>query len=329
MSSKLSTVKNFVASYWLLIFIVLLVVIGFLSNLSLSDLLTTLLTLQAWQLALLVLVFFLAAGVHISSRKYLLYALGARTGWNHLSKIHFASMAAHYSTPVKIGIPIAIYLFKKIENIPYSTSTAMILMEIAIATSLCGLIALIGIPAILDVSFEQAIFYIILLGFGGIAVIWVLGYFYRSSNKRFALVDYIFNTFDAIRKISIASLISYLSLSLILRVVDGLNLFLLCLFFAEDLTLWQAVITTSTAFFIGTISMVPMGLGTRDISLLLLLQNYGVSGEATLIIVSLQRVLTTGLSFALGIYCGSVLGMKNINIDETSSQDNQSHKNQG
>lgn len=75
--------------------------------------------------------------------------------------------------------------------------------------------------------------------------------------------------------------------------------------------------------------MVPMGLGTRDISLLLLLQNYGVSGEATLIIVSLQRVLTTGLSFALGIYCGSVLGMKNINIDETSSQDNQSHKNQG
>lgn len=329
MSSKLSTMKNFVASYWLLIFIVLLVIIGFLSNLSLADLLTTLLTLQLWQLALLVMVFFLAAGIHISSRKYLFHALGAKSEWGHLSKIHFASMAAHYSTPVKIGIPIAIYLFKKIENIPYSTSTAMILMEIAIATSLCGLIALIGIPAILDISFDQAIAYIILLGFGGIAAIWALGYFYRLSNKRFALLEYIFNTFQAMRKVSFASLISYVSLSIILRVVDGLNLFLLCLFFAEDLTLWQAVITTSTAFFIGTISMVPMGLGTRDISLLLLLQNYGVSGEAALIIVSLQRVLTTGLSFALGIYCGSVLGMKNINFAEASAQDNQSHMNQG
>lgn len=316
-----SRVKQFIASYWLLLFFGLVVIIVLLSDISFADLLSTLFTLRAWQLALLVGVFFLATGVHIASRKYLLSILGAGCRLKHLILIHFATMAAHYSTPVKIGIPFAIFLFNRIENIDYAKSTAMMLVEIAVSTALCGLIALIGLPVILGISMAEAMIYFVLLGTGGLLAVGTAGWWYRNSGRRHAFLDYFFDTLATLRSISPMPMALYLLLSLLLRLVDGLNLFLLCIFFSEDLTLWQSVITTSTAFFVGTISMVPMGLGTRDISLLLLLQHYNVGGDSALIIVSLQRILTTGLSFILGIYCGSVLGMKNIaSVDAVQPQ---------
>lgn len=322
-------VKQIIASYWLLLFFFLIAVTIVLSDVSFEDLLSTLLTLQAWQFGLLVLVFFLATGVHIASRKYLFYALGARCRLTNLIHIHFATMAAHYSTPVKIGIPIAIYLFNKIENIEYSRSTAMILVEIVVGTSLCGLIAIIGIPVILGISLNEALLYFILLGTGGLVAAGIAGYWYRNFGKRHAILNYFYDTLATVRRIRPLRMAFYLALSLLLRLLDGLNLFLLCVFFSEELTLWQSVITTSTAFFVGTISMVPMGLGTRDISMLLLLQHYQVSGDSALLIVSLQRILTTGLSFVLGIYCGSVLGVKKIAHSATIKHENQSRVNKG
>lgn len=324
-----SRVKQFIASYWLLLFFCLVALIVVFSDIAFADLLSTLLVLEAWQLVMLVLVFFLATGVHIASRKYLLSTLGAACRLKNLILIHFATMAAHYSTPVKIGIPFAIYLFNRVENIEYSKSTAMVLVEIAVSTSLCGLIALIGIPAILGISMTEAVGYFILAGVVGLAAAGIAAYWYRNSGRRHAILDYFFDTLATMRRINPAPMAVYLVLSLLLRLVDGLNLFLLCIFFAEDLTLWQSVVTTSTAFFVGTISMVPMGLGTRDISLLLLLQHYDVGGDAALVIVSLQRILTTGLSFVIGIYCGSVLGMKKIMPAETASQDSQTPINKG
>ena len=322
-------VKQFIASWWLLIFFCLLAVIVVLSDISFSDLFTTLLTLQLWQLALLIGVFFLATGVQIASRKYLLSALGAGCRLKNLVLIHFATMAAHYSTPVKIGIPFAIYLFNKVENIEYSKSTAMMLVEIAVATSLCGLIALNGIPVIFGISMTQAMFYLFLLGTAGLFAVGITSYWYRHSGRRHAILDYFFDTLATLRDMSPLPMAIYLALSLLLRVVDGLNLFLLCLFFSEELTLWQSVITASTAFFVGTISMVPMGIGTRDVSLLLLLQHYNVSGDSALVIISLQRILTTGLSFAIGIYCGSMLGMKNLSPANAGQPENQTRTNKG
>jgi len=316
-------VKQFIASYWLLLFFCMITVIVALSGFSFRDVLSTLLTLKLWQLGLLVLVFFLATGIHIASRKFLLYALGAACHLKNLAYIHFATMAAHYSTPVKIGIPFAIYLFNKFENIEYAKSTAMMLVEIAVATSLCGLVAVIGIPAVFGISLNKALLYFILLGFGGLIVAAIASYVYRTSDRRHVILDYFYNSLAAIRSIKPGHLSFYLTLSLLLRLVDGLNLFLLCSFFSEPLTLWQSVITTSTAFFLGTISMIPMGLGTRDISILLLLQHYQVSSDSALVIVSLQRILTTGMSFILGIYCGSVLGIRKDPTGVTGQQENQ------
>ena len=178
----LSRVKQFIASYWLLLFFCLVALIVAFSDIAFADLASTLLVLKAWQLGMLVVVFFLATSVHIASRKYLLAVLGAPCRLKNLVLIHFATMAAHYSTPVKIGIPFAIYLFNRIENIAYSRSTAMVLVEIAVSTSLCGLIALAGIPAILGLSMAEAFWYLILLGAAGIGAVWIAAYWYSFRN---------------------------------------------------------------------------------------------------------------------------------------------------
>jgi len=309
--------KEYITTYWLIIFFLLIALIVLISGISVSDILASLFALQLWQLFLLVVVFFIATGLHISSRKYLLYALGSHCGLKNITYIHFSTLAAHYSTPVKIGIPVAIYLFDKIENIEYSKSTAMLLLEIGISTSLCGLIALVGIPAILGVSLNNVMVIIVIAGLSLLILFFVTTYLYKKSSKHYRLLDYLFKTIAAMRSVALSKMAIYLLLSLLLRLVDAINIFLLCWFFLEELTLWQSVVTTSTAFFIGTISMIPMGLGSRDISILLLLNHYNISSESAILIVTLQRVLTTGLSFILGIYCGSVLGLKNAKLSKT------------
>ncbi len=322
-------VKEYITRYWLIFFFLLIALIVLLSGIPVTDILASLLTLQLWQLFLLVAVFFLATGLNIISRKYLFYALGSSCGLKNLSYIHFSTLAAHYSTPVKIGIPVAIYLFKKIENIEYSKSTAMLFIEIAVSTSLCGLIALVGIPAILGISLNNVVAIIFIGALGLFFVLLLFNYWHKKSSKQYRLIDYLFKTIGAMQCVTSSKLTIYIMLSMLLRLVDGLNLFLLCWFFLEELTLWESVITTSTAFFIGTISMIPMGLGSRDISILLLLHHYNVANDSAVLIVSLQRVLTTGLSFVLGIYCGSVLGIKNARVAMVDVDNNESSVNSG
>jgi len=316
-------IKQVIRRFWLIFFFLLIALIVLLSGISITDILASLLTLQLWQLFLLVVVFFMATGLHIISRKYLFYALGADCGLKNLSYIHFSTLAAHYSTPVKIGIPVAIYLFNKIENIEYSKSTAMLFVEIAVSTSLCGLIALVGIPAILGFSLPNIIGFIFIGALSLFFIFLLFNYLHKKIGKQYKLLDYLYQTIGAMRCIKSSKLGLYLILSILLRLVDGLNLFLLCWFFLEELTIWESVMTTSTAFFIGTISMIPMSLGSRDISILLLLQHYNVANQSSVLIVSLQRILTTGLSFVLGIYCGSVLGVKNAQVSIQDSAKNQ------
>jgi uncharacterized membrane protein YbhN (UPF0104 family) len=97
-----------------------------------------------------------------------------------------------------------------------------------------------------------------------------------------------------------------------IQVFSSVNLLLLCRFFSADLSLWQAVTAGSSAFFIGAISMIPMGLGTRDASMLFYLKLLGIAGPTGISIVTIQRLLSTGLSFILGTLFGAVLGLKNM-----------------
>ena len=60
---------------------------------------------------------------------------------------------------------------------------------------------------------------------------------------------------------------------------------------------------------------VPIGLGVREASMLFYLRHLGIPDDTGLSIVTIQRLLSTGLSFLLGSIIGAALGLKNLRLD--------------
>jgi len=286
-------------------------------KISLRDIWIAISSLKLWQFVLLLFIFLLISLFHIIARKYLLYSLYSSATLKNLTLIHFSSMAAHYSTPAKIGFPLAVYLLNRLNNVPYATGTTVILIELIVSTTICGIIAFIG--ALFYLTGKTNIF---IFSFSCLLILVVLTFygmhiFLKKGNENSRIYQFIKKVREAFSRIAISHLMIYMFLMILIQLLAGITLVLLSGFFSEELSLWQAVIANSTAFFLGAISMIPMGLGVREGSLLFYLRHLGITNEVGISIVTIQRLFSTGLSFVLGVIFGAILGVKNVSQDST------------
>jgi uncharacterized protein (TIRG00374 family) len=310
-----SEIWKFARKYWLLCSFLILIIFMSFFKISLKDIWRVISSLQLWQLLVLILFYFLVSGFNILSRKYLLHSLSAKTNYKDLALIHFSTMAAHYSTPVKLGFPFAVYLLNRFDNVPYSTGTAMIIVELIVSTGVCGIIAIFGsliyfsrnTTSILFLSFTLLIF--IFLSF------YILVIFFRHKIQKGRLLRFFHDAYTALSSIALSKSVLYILFRTFIQIFSATNLVLLCAFFSSYIDFWQAVVASATAFFVGSLSMVPMGLGVREASMIFYLRHLGIPDDAVLSIVTIQRLLSTGLSFFLGSLFGTMLGVKNFKMD--------------
>jgi len=308
-------IKLKIEKYWFLFFIAFFFIFVFLYKISLKDILKTVSLLELWQLLLIILIYFMISASFIVARKYLLYSLSYKPRLKNLIFIHFASMAAHYSTPAKLGFPTSIYFLKRFDNVPYATGTAMIIIELIVGTGLCGIIALLGSVYYMTNSMKTLILCFIILSMLIIAVIYYAGSILKKSSINSRIRKYIKDVNDAFSLMIVKHLIIYVFIIFAGRLLASFNLVLMCIFFSSKLSIYHALIASSAAFFFGAISMVPMGIGVREASLIYYLSLVGVTNELGLLIATIQRLLFTGLSFVLGVLSGTLLGIKNIKIE--------------
>ena len=137
-------IKDIIQKYSLLFFFLIIFAFIFIAKINLKEIWDSVSSIKVWQIFILILGYFCLSGIFLLVRKYLLNTLGANVNLKNLALIHFSSLAAHYSTPAKIGFPITIYLLKKFEKVSYSSGTAMVSIEVIISTGMSGIIALIG-----------------------------------------------------------------------------------------------------------------------------------------------------------------------------------------
>jgi len=307
--------RQWVSRYWLLFFFIIVFFFMAIFQITLRDIWGAISSLKLWQFVLLLFIYLLISLFQIISRKYLLYSLLSPSKFKNLIFIHFSSMAAHYSTPAKIGFPLAVYLLHKFDKVPYATGTTMILIELIVSTTICGVIAFVGTffyftsnTKVLILSFSY-LFIFGLLAFSGVRI------FLKKGNKNSRIYLFIKNVHEAFSHITVYHLIMYIFLIVFIQLLGGITLVLLTSFFSKEILLWQAVVANSTAFFLGAISMIPMGLGVREGSILFYLRHLGITNEIGISIVTIQRLFSTGLSFVLGVIFGAILGVRHIKQD--------------
>ncbi len=69
---------------------------------------------------------------------------------------------------------------------------------------------------------------------------------------------------------------------------------------------------SAAAFTLGSISFLPMGLGVRDATMVALFIQAGADGEVAIAVAALDRLLSTGVPFLLGILSAQILGLRAV-----------------
>ncbi len=285
----------------------------FIFKISFNDIWDNIKCLTLFQIMILLIIYFSISFFDVFLRKYLLWAMSARAKLKNLVLIHFASMAAHYSTPVKLGFPLTVFFLKRLDNIPYASGTSLVLIELFVSTSVCGLIALAGS---LYYFGEKNFLLPIIIFVAGI----IISYIFISKVSfwdRFKYIGNLVNNLqNSLKSISLIHLSAYGFLKTLEQLYSSIFLFVLCLFLGAHLSFPEAIVTTSSSFFLGSISMVPIGLGVRESSSLLFLQRFHIAMDVAISAVTLQRLFSTGLGFFIGSLVGAFLGIREIGSDK-------------
>jgi uncharacterized protein (TIRG00374 family) len=311
--------KQWVSKYWLLFFFIIVFIFMAVFKISFRDIWGAISSLKLFQFGLLFLVYLLISLFLIIARKYLLYSLSSPSRFKNLVLIHFSSKAAHYSTPAKLGFPFTVYLLKKFDNIPYTTGTVMVLIELVVSIGICGVIAFFGSYFYFSDK-TNAVLPLFLFFFIGVLTLYILSHILgkKAANSRFC--RFIKDVYESFRHLNKYNSLLYILIIVFIQILSGINLVLLAYFFSANLSLWQAVIAESAAFFLGALSMVPMGLGVREASVLFFLYHVGIPKGVGLSIVTIQRLISTGLGFILGAIFGAIIGMKSIRVDSDQAR---------
>jgi len=301
--------KQFVLRYSVIIVFLIVFILGYYSGISFNDLFSSLKKLNLWQITVIIIWFLVIASISILGKKLILTFLGYPARLKNIILIHFASISAHYSTPAKIGFPVTIYLLKKIEGIPIAISTASIAIELFVSVFLTGMIGLIGSVLYFNDRLQSLSSGLLVVLIAAIIISVIFYVLYKKNNK----VKTLFMELkQSIKLLSLSKIILYFIVQVAMQAAITIHIMLITYFLGYEINFWFALISYSSAFIIGAVSMVPMGLGTRDLSMVFYLSGFGVPSDVAIVITAIQRVITTGLGYLLGLLASGIIGIKSI-----------------
>jgi uncharacterized protein (TIRG00374 family) len=247
----------------------------------------------------------------------LIRASGYRTTLVQAYLVLTASLSVNYVTPVKVGIPLRVYLYRYFMGIPAATGTALITLEALLGIVVPALIAIAGVASLFPfIGFLRPVVLLLIVGSVFAAVTLFPSRRIKPFVRRLPLQRAVkrIASFGGQVQISLRNLPVWALLSTTILIILNLaavairlHLVLQMLGYAVSpmaLLYVQAIAVTT-----GNLSMIPMGLGVRDASLVLLLAQLGVPNEIALSVGVIQRLFSPGWPLLLGLISANILGI--------------------
>jgi uncharacterized protein (TIRG00374 family) len=297
-----------------------------------------------WGLAIL---FFLAMGVYVltqvdltvfsqisvSTLVYLIilnilttivYAIGVQIylkgmGYNvSLKKLYMVingSGTASSVSNVKLGIPLRVYLFKQILGVPISIGAASVVLETAVWFFINPLIMAIGAPIFFGaegwVSILAAVGLIVVISVGFLLLprieALIPNRMFKINTRK--LRDFITEFRISLSAINKTKLVTGTLIMISNYLLEALCLYLIFKEFGWILNIFELTFVIVFAYLVGLFSLIPMGIGPQDISLVYLLTRLGVTqdiGAAAAVINRLTRVV---IPIIIGLISINLLGV--------------------
>ena len=222
-----------------------------------------------------------------------------------LSQVLFASHSFNYAGPLKLGIPVRLFLFKKILGIPYTSGAASLMATTGLD---------VFVMAALTISFSAWIFIgpLVGLGLGAAALICLVGsaaLYQKLHPARAERSSWLGRFFSELGKIPpritlycvlIATAKSLLNVFAGWIVLTGLG---------ATTSLVEFVFIYFASHLVGLLSLIPMGIGVKDLSIIELLSRAGASASVSITFVAIDRLVWSLTPLLIGLLAGWHLGV--------------------
>ena len=266
--------------------------------------------------------------IYVLSLRILLDGMGYKTSLRSVYLILTSSLATNYVNPVKIGLPLRAYLYKKVLDIPLSVGSASLGIEIFTQIFLLSIVSVIAIMNLFtDYSIKIPLFAITLL----LILFFCVIFFEPTKLKKYTnrlpfenainrLIDLGKSFQDGIKQAEKKSLLLFSFLIFLMYIISAIRLFVILQIFGVGITPLHVVYVQFISGLLATVSMIPMGLGVKDASIVVLLMELSVPNEVAILAALIERTLTTGLNFVLGAVSASALGIKFLEFRKIESE---------
>jgi len=229
-----------------------------------------------------------------------------------------ASSSVGYLLPGKLGLPVRVYLYRCLFGLTVAVSFGVVAWELAVTTFFP---LIFSIPALwifyADPWLFASVSFLIFLLLSLILVGYFLWRYGDEINWLSKLRSLFFRVFpfaegmgQTRKPLNFWTLASFSFLCLLVLFCSVFFSQVLLIHLGSPVSFLTLLSIQSLSYLVGLISLMPMGLGARELSLVVLLGGAGVPVDVATYAALIQRVVATGLSFLLGLISLQVLGLR-------------------
>ena len=271
----------------------------------------------ASQISTLLIYFLLAT----SFLAILIRAMGVSAPFLDLFLILNTSQSSSYLGPLKLGIPLRIYLFKKIMGASYTTGISATILSQYIRVLAIVIICAAGvITRYWQYKWLLSIVIFLMI----LAIVFALFSFRWIKNthpKKKLLIrikTFSISLAEKAAMISVSKWILSTVITLIMCVVMTCSSYFIITTCGGTISFVNILYIDAFALLVGFLSLMPMGIGTRDATYLLLLTAAGLPKEIVCTIILIQRFIWSGVPILMGILSSLFLVAKIFKMHKTS-----------
>ncbi len=263
----------------------------------------SLLSPEIW--LLIILLFLIVQLLNIWYFKIILARMCTIHSIAKLSQILFASYSFNYAGPLKLGMPLRVFLFKQVLAVPYGVGIATV-----VATT--GLDVLVMITLVLSLSA-----WIYLSPFVGLSLaLFVcaifIGLVALSRSLPFQRPKWLSGFLADLANLSPSMVLGAIFLSATKLVCMALASWIVLAALGAPVGFTQLTFVYFSSHLAGLLSLVPMGLGIKDASIIGLLTGMNTSPSITVAFVAVDRLMWSVIPLLIGLLAGWHLGIGEI-----------------
>lgn len=266
-------------------------------------------------LVLLSLVYSFLYGVGVS---LILRSIGiSRSAWRVFLVIS-GSGTASYLGNVQLGIPLRVFMFKRLLDIPYPAGAVSVALETACWFGLMGLGLLVSGPLAYYAPWITLLIAIVLAIAGYNLALPICGHLLKKLPDRIGKVSLsgvrslLLELILGLEDVKWFWLAAALAVFCVNYAIDVATVILVVRNYGHAISPWNALQAVILPYLAGLVTMVPMGIGVRDVSMVALLTSSGVYSDIATTVALIQRLLRTVIPLIIGIAAVNILGLRAI-----------------